>query len=206
MLVRNQMMPIAKLYKISPDDTISKALEVLNKNNLMSAPVLKGDKFYGAISKNSIYEFYFEKCPDKQSLLSDFKVSDVMRTDVPVIEPGENLEKAVKYLEQRNISFVAVVNDHGEFQGIITHHAIFHEFTDLFGVGKGKRISVIAFDIPGQISKLSRIVTENKGDIISFVVVDPESVTEVKEIVMRINTDNFESIVEKIKNAGFKVQ
>ena len=66
--------------------------------------------------------------------------------------------------------------------------------------------SVIAYDIPGQISKLSRIITENKGQIISFVVVDPKSVTEVKEIVIRLSTDNMDEILKKVKEAGFKIQ
>jgi len=91
-------------------------------------------------------------------------------------------------------------------QGIVTHHGIFHQFTELFGLNKGKRLAVIAYDIPGQISKLSKIITENKGQIISFVVVDPKSITEVKEIVIRLSTDNIDEILEKVKEAGFKIQ
>ena len=51
---------------------------------------------------------------------------------------------------------------------------------------KGKRLAVIAYDIQGQISKLTNIITENKGNIISLVVVDPKSLTEVKEIIIRL--------------------
>ena len=91
-------------------------------------------------------------------------------------------------------------------KGIVTHHAIFHQFTELFGLNKGRRLAVIAYDIQGQISKLSKIITENKGDIISFVVIDPKSLTEVKEIVVRLETDNYEDIVAKVKAAGFKVE
>jgi len=51
-----------------------------------------------------------------------------------------------------------------------------------------------------------KIITENKGDIISFVVIDPKSLTEVKEIIIRLKTANFDGIVSKVKDAGFKVQ
>lgn len=206
MLVKNLMLKAENLTTITPKDTISKALEIIEKNNFLSIPVADKDKFYGSVSKDRIYAFYYEKCPDKKCLLSDFLVENVMKTDVPSILLDEKIEKASHFLEVNNIAFVAVVDEHNNFKGIITHHAIFHEFTELFGLNKGNRLSVIAYDVPGQISRLSKIITENNGDIISFVVVDPKSLTDVREIVIRMRTDNFDSIVERVKEAGFKVQ
>ena len=206
MFVNNLMLPKEKLVTVTPKVTIGKALEVMDENNFLSIPVIEDNKFYGSISKERIYTYYYEKCLDKKCLLSDFIVENVMRTDVPIINPMEQVEEAAHFLETRSVSFVAVVDSYGAFKGIVTHHAIFHQFTELFGLNKGKRLAVIAYDIQGQISKLSKIITENKGDIISFVVVDPKSVTEVKEIVVRLKTDNFEEIVSKVKTSGFKVQ
>jgi acetoin utilization protein AcuB len=206
MLVNNIMLTRDNLITVSPKATIKEALETINKNNFLSLPVAEGDKFYGSISKDRIYAFYYEKCDDKQCFLSDFIVENVMRTDYPIINPQEQIEKAVHFLEVMNIAFVAVVDDNGAFKGILTHHAVFKQFTQLFGLNKGERLSVIAFDIPGQISKLSKIITENGGDIISFVVVDPRSITDVREIVLRVRTDNMHEVTRKVKEAGFKVQ
>jgi acetoin utilization protein AcuB len=200
------MLSKEKLITVTPKVTIGKALEIMDTNNFLSIPVVEDNKFYGSISKERIYTYYYEKCVDKQCLLSDFVVENVMRTDVPVINPMQEVEEAAHFLETRSVSFVAVVDNYGEFKGIVTHHAIFHQFTELFGLNKGKRLAVIAYDIQGQVSKLTKIITENKGDIISFVIVDPKSVTDVKEIVVRLDTDNFDDIVVKIKAAGFKVQ
>lgn len=206
MFVNNLMLPKEKLITVTTKATIGKALEVMDENGFLSIPVVEGSKFYGAISKERIYTYYYEKCLDKKCLLSDFIVENVMRTDIPTINPLEEAEEAAQFLKTRNVSFVAVVDNYGEFKGIATPYAIFNQFTELFGLNKGKRLAVIAYDIPGQISKLSNIITENKGDIISFVVVDPKSLTDVKEIVVRLDTDNFDEIVQKIKNSGFKVQ
>jgi acetoin utilization protein AcuB len=206
MLVNNIMLTRDKLITVSPKATIKEALETIDKNNFLSLPVAEGDKFYGAISKDRIYTFYYEKCDDKQCFLSDFTVESVMRTDYPTINPQEQIEKAVHFLEVMNIAFVAVVDDYGVFKGILTHHAVFKQFTQLFGLNKGERLGVVAFDIPGQISKLSKIIAENNGDIISFVVVDPRSVTDVREIIMRVRTDNMAELIRRVKEAGFKVQ
>jgi acetoin utilization protein AcuB len=205
MFVKNLMLPKEKLVTVKPGDTLKKALDVIEENNFLSIPVSEGEKFYGSISKDRIYAFYFEKSIDKDCLLSDFKVENVMRTNVPTIHALEQIEKAAHFLEVKSVSFVAVIDEYGSFKGIVTHHAIFHEFTELFGLNKGRRLAVIAYDIPGQVSKLSKIISENGADIISFVVVDPKSVTDVKEIVIRVRTENFQEILEKVKDAGFKI-
>lgn len=206
MFVNNLMLSKEKLTTVTPKVTIGEALQTMEMNKFLSIPVVDGNKFCGVISKEQIYTYYYEKSIERQCLLSDFLVENVMRTDIPLITPFNEIEEAAHFLETKNISFVPVVNEKGEMQGIVTHHAIFHQFTELFGLNKGKRLSVIAYDIPGQISKLSKIITENKGQIISFVVVDPKSITEVKEIIIRLSTENLDEIVKKVKEAGFKIQ
>lgn len=205
MFVRNLMLTRDKLITVSANKTIGEALELMEKHGFLSIPVAEGNKFIGVISKERIYTYYYEKSVERQCLLSDFLVENVMRTDVPTVDPLEQVEEAAYYLETKNVSFLAVVNKRGEFEGIVTHYGIFHQFTELFGLNKGNRLAVIAHDIPGQISKLSKIITENKGDIISFVVVDPKIKNESKEIVVRLRTDDFDNILKKIKSAGFNI-
>lgn len=205
MFVSNLMLTRDKLVTATPKMTIGEALELMEKNNFLSIPVSEENKFLGAISKEKIYTYYYEKSVERKCLLSDFLVENVMRTDVPEIKPMDQIEEAAYYLETRNVSFLAVIDNNGEFKGIVTHYAIFHQFTELFGLNKGHRLAVIAYEIPGQISKLSKIITENKGDIISFVVVDPKTKTDIKEIVVRLRTENFDDILAKIKSAGFKI-
>lgn len=205
MFVKGLMLPKEQLVKVSPKDTIGSALKLIEENNFLSIPVAEGDKFYGSISKDRIYAFYFEHCPDKENYLSDFTVEKVMRTDIPEIAPFEQMETAAHFLEINNIQFLAV-KENGKFLGIVTHHAIFKEFTDVFGLNRGKRLSVVAYDVPGQIAKLTGLVAKEGGDIISCVVVNPKSLLDVKEIVLRVKTDEYTKLVEKIEETGFRVQ
>lgn len=206
MFVSNLMLTRDKLITVTPKMTIGEALEIMEKHKFLSIPVAEENKFIGVISKERIYTYYYEKSIERECLLSDFLVENVMRIDVPIINPLEQVEEAAHFLETKNVSFIAVVDDRGDFKGIATPYGIFHQFTELFGLNKGHRLAIIAHDIPGQISKLSKIITENKGDIISFVVVDPKSKTEVKEIVVRVRTENFDEILSKVKSSGFNVQ
>lgn len=100
MFVNNLMLPKEKLTTVTPKISIGKALEVMEQNNFLSIPVAEGNKFYGTISKERIYTYYYEKCLDKACLLTDFIVEQVMRTDVPKVDPLEQAEEAAHFLEQ----------------------------------------------------------------------------------------------------------
>ncbi|WP_234122286.1 CBS domain-containing protein [Clostridium hydrogenum] len=206
MLISNLITHKSELLTVKPTDLISKALEVINKNNLLSIPVIDDDKYYGYISKEIIFSFQFEKNIDKKSLISDFKVEELMKSDLPIASPWDGVEQVVSYLEHKHIPFVPIIGKYDSFNGIVTHHAVFHQFNEIFGVNKGEKLSVVAFDIPGQISKISRIISENNGDILSFVVIDPKTAIDVKEIVVRLVSEDFDKIVKEIKKAGFQVQ
>ena len=208
MYVNNLMVSKEELVTVTREDSIQFALDLIEKNDFLSIPIVEKSKFYGVITKELIFQYFYKVSNEKTQVisLSDFKVKEVMSTDLPVVHTNDLVETAANLLYLNKAIFVAVVDENGEFKGIITHKDIFKEFTSLFGLNKGKRIAVTAYDIPGQILKLTKIITENRGDIISCVVEDPKSKLAVKEIVLRIATENYEHIVRKIESAGFKVQ
>ncbi|GFZ31204.1 hypothetical protein CSC2_17300 [Clostridium zeae] len=205
MLVKTIILPKKDLITVTSDTTIGRALEIMDQNKFLSIPVVDGEYFKGSIAQDIIYKFYFEKGADKKSLLEDFSVSHLLRKSIPKINLYEEVEKAVGLLEETHVSFVAVVDEFDKFVGILTHHAVFEQYTNVFGLNKGERMAVTAYDVPGQISRLSKILTENQADIVSFVVIDPKSVTDVREIVVRMKTKNLDIIKDKVKAAGFKV-
>lgn len=206
MFVKNLMLPKDELTVVNPKDSVREALKLMENNGFLSIPVVHGDKFLGVISKGQIYQYYYEKAIENKSILSEILVENVMVTDVPVVSPEDKIEDAAHFLATKNTFFLAVIDNRGAMKGIVTHNAIFQQFSELFGENHGHGISIITYDIPGQISKLSRVVSENNGQIISFVVVDLKSITKVKEIILRIHTDDIELITKKLKEAGFKVE
>lgn len=206
MLVRALMLPKEELITAEIDDSLEMALNKIEERNFLSIPVIEGKKFLGYISKEKIYEEYFIIGGDRQEYLKSTRVRKIIRTAIPSLKPQDEVEKAAHALENYGVPFLAVINDNDEFEGIITHYAIFREFANALGMDRGSKISVIAYDIPGQLSKLSDIITKNGGDILSFVVLDPKTKTEVKEIVVRVKAERFTEIVNAVKAAGFRVQ
>ena len=195
------------LVTVTRDDSIQFALDLIEENDFLSVPIVEKNKFYGVITKELIFRYFYKLSNEKGQIisLSDYKVKEVMTTGLPVVYLNDLVESAANLLYENKAVFVAVLDESGEFKGIITHRNIFGEFTSLFGLNKGNRIAVTAHDIPGQILKLTKIISENGGDIISCVVEDPKSKLAVKEIVIRVETENFKHIVHKVESAGFRV-
>ena len=207
MLVKALMLPREQLVIAGSDESLESALKKIEDNNFLSIPVADGKVFIGSISKQKIFEEYFKgSYNDKQSYLEDTKIKDIFGGIIPRIDPNDPIERASRVLENFGIPFVAVVNEKDNFEGIITHYAIFHAFGEVFGINEGRRISVIVDDIPGQLAKLTDIITKAGGDIISIAVIDPKVKLGLKEIVVRVRIINFNDLIEKIEDAGFKFQ
>lgn len=206
MFIKNLMLPKDELTIVNPKDSVREALNLMDNNGFLSIPVVDGDKFLGVISKGQIYEYFYEKAIENKGVLSEILVENIMITNVPVVSPEGKMEEAAHYLATKNTFFLAVIDSKGKMRGIVTHNAIFQQFSELFGKNHGYGVSIITYDIPGQISKLSKVISENNGQIISFVVVDLKSITKVKEIILRIHTTDIDLIIRKLKEAGFKVE
>lgn len=207
MLVRALMLGKEKLITASPEESLKSALDKIEDNNFLSIPVVEGKTFLGVISKERIYEEYFKgEYTDKANFLEKTRVKSLYRNIIPRVDPNDLIERSSRVLETFGIPFVAVVNDKGDFEGIVTHYVIFHTFGEVFGINEGHRISVTLYDVPGQIAKLTDIITKMGGDIISFVVLDPGVKLDVKEIVIRVRANDLGRLIDKLKEAGYKLQ
>jgi acetoin utilization protein AcuB len=207
MLVRALMLPKSELVIAELDESLKSALKKIEDNDFLSIPVVDGKLFAGVIAKEKIFEEYFKgDYTSKEDYLNTMDVRGIFRNIVPRVSPYDPIERASRVLETFDIPFVAVINERDEFEGIVTHYAIFHSFGEILGVNEGERIAVTAYDIPGQLAKLTDIITKAGGDIISFTVIDPKAKLDVRLIVVRVRILNYEQLVKKIREAGFKIQ
>ncbi|EGT3615288.1 CBS domain-containing protein [Clostridium perfringens] len=205
MLVKAVMTKKDNLDLVTSKTVLKDALKIMDDNNFLSIPVVDGNKFRGAVSKSCIYEHYFKNNLSKEELLNNVTVGEIFKTEIPIISKEEHIEKAVAMLEKMRISFVAVVDEFDNFKGILTHKAVFKEFNNAFGLNKGERIVIRTFDVPGQLSKMTKIISQEEADILSVVIIDTKSLTEVKEVIVRIKNGDINNIKKNLKDSGFKL-
>lgn len=116
------------IIKLKSEDTLSKALEIMNENKINGAPVVDDDgKLVGMIVKADIYRFlmeegHYETCP----------VDWVMTKEVITSSAEEDILDIAKLLREKDIIAVPIV-DKEIIVGIITIEDIMDYFIDKYG-------------------------------------------------------------------------
>ena len=203
MLVKNIMIPIENLTVVSLGDAIKDTIQLIDSHHLLSLPVMEGKRFVGIISKKYIFEEYFNNGGDKETFLNR-SVSEFMKTKIDSVRERDLIEVPGQILAAHNLQFVPVVNERGDFCGIVTHKAIFKTFNKILGVGH-TRIEVITRDVKGRLATLTEIITKQGANIISIAEIDVE-VMNLREIIMRVDSKNIKLLIEALNEGGFTVK
>jgi len=100
---------------IAADDTINKALEIMNNMNFNGMPVVNGDRqLVGMIVKADVYRFLIE-----QGHYDSYPVEMVMSKSVITAEVNEDILVVAKRLRESNIVAIPVL-DNEKVVGIIS--------------------------------------------------------------------------------------
>ncbi len=202
MIVRNIMT--SNPYTVTPDTNIAEALSIMREKGIRRLPVMKGGKLIGIVTKRRLLEV----SPSPATTLSVFEmnyllartvVKDIMTKDVLTIAPDVLLEQAAVMMADNNIGGLPVL-ENNHLVGIITEKDLFQSFVEILGFrDNGSRISVdVSDNRPGVLATISSITAELEMNILHVVIYKDE-------IIFRVNTNNVESLLSRLKDKGYAV-
>ncbi len=196
---------------VSGDMMISKAVEIMRKNQFHRLPVTdsKG-KLVGLITGGLVEE----KSGSQNTSLSIFElnyllsrttVSDIMIKDVTTTHADVFLEEAAQLMIDREIAVLPVVDDENRVIGIITEKDIFQAFNDLLGHRhKGTRFIIHCEDHPGFLVGVTKLFADNNANLESLAVYHSES--RGTELVLKATGDiSVENMTDILKKAGYQI-
>ncbi|MFD2925345.1 cyclic-di-AMP-binding protein CbpB [Halobacillus naozhouensis] len=127
-LVEELMIPAEKVAHVQIGNPLDHALLVLVKTGYSAVPVVdKLYKFKGTISKTIILEETLGLEQFELNRLNDMTVNEVVDTSVPCLHRNDTMIDALHKLIDH--PFICVMNDEGEFDGIITRRTILKQFS-----------------------------------------------------------------------------
>ncbi len=95
---------------ISPDFSVGHTLDIFQKNQVRSLPVISNNKIVGVVTAQDIY---------KKSTNRQEKISDIMSKTPVTISPDEELIKAIELIKKTNI-FEIIVAKYNKLVGILS--------------------------------------------------------------------------------------
>ena len=126
------LTPKSEVDFVYDDSTLFKAIQTLEKHNYYAVPVInKKGRYLGVITANDILGCIKENFDLSVKSSADFPVKNVNRLkDVKAINANTTMEEIVIVAMDQN--FVPVIDDDGNFIGIITRKEIINWMHDTY--------------------------------------------------------------------------
>jgi acetoin utilization protein AcuB len=158
---------------ISPDLPIVDALNLMKRERIRRAPVVKEGNLVGIVSDKDLLNASPSPVTslsvwEMNYLLSKITVKEVMTKKVISVLEHTPIEEAARIMVDNKIGGLPVLRD-GELVGIITETDLFKIFLELMGAREfGVRVTALIREERGQLAKLASAIAGAGGNFIAF--------------------------------------
>jgi acetoin utilization protein AcuB len=165
---------------VSPDLPITEAMNLLKREKIRRAPVVQKGKLVGIITMADLLNASPSKATslsiwEINYLISKITVKDVMAKKVITVPEDMPIEEAARLMADTKIGGMPVMRGK-EIVGMITETDLFKVFLDGMGARYlGVRITALIPNQAGQIARITKVLYENGGNIISLATFTGES-------------------------------
>jgi acetoin utilization protein AcuB len=190
---------------IQPEMPVVEALNMMHREHIRRAPVIKDGKLVGIVSDKdllnaspsaattlSVWEINY--------LVSKILVKDVMSKNVITVSEGTPIEEAARIMVDSKIGGLPVVRGEAVV-GMITETDLFKVFSELLGSRHmGVRVTALIKDEPGQIARIAKAIANQDGNIVAFGQVEGEDTSNYMVIfkVDGMNESQVRGLVEPL--------
>lgn len=202
MFVKNRMT--VNTISVSPTATLGEARRIMKEHGFEGLPVTDGEHIVGVITMWDLLEAVAQNCgPD---FLETTTVEKVMMKNVVTVNQDEIIEEAAFLMHKHDIDLLPVVDDYDNLVGVISQGDIFNVFVEMLGLmERGTRITVHVADKVGQMAGMAQIIKNHGVSIASMASFYRDSAPNLRDIVLRLKTDNPKKIVDELRKAGYRV-
>ena len=190
--------------------SIHDARKIMDAHKIRRLPVMKKDKLVGLVTKRmlleaspspatslSIHELHY--------LLAKMTVKDIMVKKPFTISPDMPPEEAMQLGQEMGYGAFPVMEDE-RLVGVATESDIVRLMTRVLGVReKGKRIDIKASKQFGNLQSIIEILDKKKTVLLSLMTLPPEEGEEDCLIVLRLKSEDVDSIAKELQSSGFNV-
>ena len=177
-------------------DSVSKALQLINDYRISHLPVVQDEKYLGLISEDDLLDAEDERLAI-QALQEQFTIA--------FVKENEHFLNAVNCSNKYETSVVPVINEQSELVGVITVADLLKALGDFSGANEIGGIIVMEMERSQfAISEISRIVESNDAHILHLnTTVQPA--TGLLTVTLHLNKKEIASIVSSFERYEYDV-
>jgi acetoin utilization protein AcuB len=186
----------SNIPRLKLQDTVSKALQLINDYRVTHLPVVHNEKYIGLISEEDLLDVEEEKTP--LELIQEHFV-------FAAVKENEHFLTAVNCCNQFDTTVVPVINEEKELLGVITTPDLLKALGNFAGTNEIGGIVVLEMERSQfAISEISRIVESNDATILHLnTTVHPE--TGMLTVTIHINKKEIAAIVSTFERYDYDV-
>ena len=158
---------------ISPDMPIVDALNLMKRERIRRAPVIKEGQLVGIVSDKDLLNASPSPVTslsvwEMNYLLSKIPVSDVMTQNVLTVTEDTPIEEAARIMADNKVGGLPVLRG-DEIVGIISETDLFKVMLEMMGAReRGVRVTIMVHDKPGGLALITQAIASAGGNFISF--------------------------------------
>lgn len=182
--------------QLQPDDSVAKALQLMNDFRVPHLPVVDESMLLGLVSEDDLLDVQ-----DEKTLLGTLNNIFIQATT----KSTDFFLAAVKSCIEYDCRLVAVLNEKGEYEGAISSWDLLKTLGDFVGVERGGGIIVLSIErVNYSISEISRIV-EGCDATILHLNTQSHPDTDVMTVTINVNKDEISSIISTFERYEYTV-
>jgi acetoin utilization protein AcuB len=195
---------------VDSETLVLDAQRIMRESNIRRLPIVDKGKLVGIVTKHDLLEASPSPATslsvfELNYLLSKMKVKEIMRKNPVTVTPDTPFEEALRLGQEKKIGAFPVV-DNGKLVGITTESDIIRFITRALGIKEeGSRITIEGLGGKlGELDKIVSIANQHHTVVLSLMSL-PRPEKKDWMIVLRLKTNDPDSIVKDFKKAGFNV-
>ncbi|HEX7973665.1 MAG TPA: CBS domain-containing protein [Anaerolineales bacterium] len=161
------------VISVTPDMPIVDALNMMKRERIRRAPVIKDGKLIGIVSDKDLLNASPSPATslsvwEMNYLLTKILIKDVMTRKVLCVQEDTPIEEAARIMADNKIGGLPVTRG-DQIAGIITETDLFKVFLELMGARElGVRVTALLAHERGQLAKLTQAIASAGGNFIAF--------------------------------------
>lgn len=196
-----------ELHTLTPKNSVRDAVRLMREKNIRHVPIINNEKKVVGIITDHDIKKALPSClrEEPNSVIYDAAIEEVMTKNPIVGHPLDFVEEVALTFYESKISCLPIVSAN-ELIGIVTTTDLLYTYIELTGTNQpGSKINIRVDNRPGILFEISKVIHENKANVLSLLVY-PDGESETTKILsVRLQVINPLQIIEALRNQGYDV-